>query len=119
MEGKERPDGEKARQQKSKVHEWLLRQSGAVDTRRPRYISANKTRVTAFTRFSTDSDLGEEVKAATCYFRGENRLSRLMVYPRAHSLQSRKSSVLNSKDFVALFNIPHLQLAEIEGQLLE
>lgn len=58
---KERPDGEKARQQKSKVHEWLLHTVRAVDTATAVHIR-QQDKVTAFTRFSTDSDLGEEVR---------------------------------------------------------
>ena len=58
---KERPDGEKARQQKSKVHEWLLHTLGAVDMATMVHIR-QQDKVIAFSRFSKDSDLGEEVR---------------------------------------------------------
>lgn len=58
---KERPDGEKARQQKSKVHEWLLHTVSAVDTATAVHIRQQDKGI-AFTHFTTDSDLGEEVR---------------------------------------------------------
>ena len=58
---KERPDGEKARQQKSKVHEWLLHTLSAVDLATMVHIR-QQDKVIAFSHFSKDSDLCKEVR---------------------------------------------------------
>lgn len=76
---KERPDGEKARQQKSKVHERLLHTLVEVDMVTVVHIQ-HQDKVIAFICFSKDSVLSKEVRQRL-YFRGGNRLSRLSGMP--------------------------------------
>lgn len=75
---KQRPDGEKARQQKFKVHERLLHTLIAVDM--ATVVHTHQDKVIAFIRFSNVSDLSKEVRQRL-YFRGGNRLSRLSGMP--------------------------------------
>lgn len=79
FERKERSEGEKARQQKSKVHEWLLHTLTAVDMATVVHTH-QQDKVIAFIRFSKDRDLSKEVRQRL-YFRGANRLSRLSGMP--------------------------------------